>query len=1075
MKKILKRLSLYRNPLTEQFKEKGILHPEEISYLMEQGAKGWEILVSYLTTKRTLAASPEQTRKEILAVFITDLGWDNTEILFKKHLSPHSQVYLDVWKSLAKYEPSTDFLVKVLNTINIKAALEIIENSFEQGDPLTEILMDPDNDTIKSLVKKSGKLQIHSAENITRYKSIDILAIHDPQAALELIQKLPDFLQRKYFKDYNFDRPNLGRVIASGLLLSWWESLSDSRKKDEINTLTNISLYYHDETDFEKLMPSLLTFKNKNPQVDIIQNINQDTEHAVDYCYTLNKHLGVTKLNKDEVFYLAALPDDLSAELIEKVRVNQPEMIDSISSGKSNQCYLRLSERAQVQLLSLQWSEVEIEKRNKWLINVLSYGEERCIQKLLVILERENTHISTHEYLYQFIEEHNQSMTGFSRLTDSLSKLFSPEEFGPICALSLRYSGSQSTELISYILKNEIVQTHCLTELKQDDIAIKKVIGSMISNSEISDYQKLRWFIERATNLPINEVIENTKYYKIKEHTNFLNQLDLPPETKAKSAIAIFNQTNDGISLTHCVEQLYHSLEIGFQLLDDNQKDDFIWRLIQRTDKNQIGKKVTTFIKNQTKQDLPSYILSHKLRSKRIFKCVDLLINSFTCVENSRALEKIFWETDASNTKDEIMEYLIQHDSEEILLKKFRTLEALTLKNFSPKIISILTDLIPERTDLLDIGEAMMKSVEKKSEIQDSRILRLLYKIRKRNKDPLFRINNIDGMTDLKPIMGTDDSSRRKRIQEKYSELETPAQKFGLVAGFYENLKTIIPEIDTYLQQFDFESMDSIEAIEKIMEIASEELRKNLEQGEKTPESVRKKNAQQVNKEQQDRLDHTHPNDNIKIEHMEDRTLTLYFRAEAVEQMDRGEFLASAWILNWMIENGHSKVFNRVRIVSRNMNTFPHLLQIICPNIEYIDGRQEEFRKACSIGANVIHYTNGTVFEDEYHSIPILSKSVRIDERKMERGFPFIPFRCFFFRNNNEMITSLEEELEHEPEFQGTIKGVMEESVTAFQNLNNVLTGEEPPSRRTPKRSEEKKRKKEKAKVKNKPVLIGQH
>ena len=235
MKKILKRLSLYRNPLTEQFKEKGILHPEEISYLMEQGAKGWEILVSYLTTKRTLAASPEQTRKEILAVFITDLGWDNTEILFKKHLSPHSQVYLDVWKSLAKYEPSTDFLVKVLNTINIKAALEIIENSFEQGDPLTEILMDPDNDTIKSLVKKSGKLQIHSAENITRYKSIDILAIHDPQAALELIQKLPDFLQRKYFKDYNFDRPNLGRVIASGLLLSWWESLSDSRKKDEIN------------------------------------------------------------------------------------------------------------------------------------------------------------------------------------------------------------------------------------------------------------------------------------------------------------------------------------------------------------------------------------------------------------------------------------------------------------------------------------------------------------------------------------------------------------------------------------------------------------------------------------------------------------------------------------------------------------------------------------------------------------------------------------------------------------------------------------------------------------------------
>lgn len=111
-----------------------------------------------------------------------------------------------------------------------------------------------------------------------------------------------------------------------------------------------------------------------------------------------------------------------------------------------------------------------------------------------------------------------------------------------------------------------------------------------------------------------------------------------------------------------------------------------------------------------------------------------------------------------------------------------------------------------------------------------------------------------------------------------------------------------------------------------------------------------------------------------------ERSLVLYFRHE---NMDEFEFLIISYIVHNYINWWFSRVFNKIKIVSRVVMDYPVIVHSLFNNIDYLNVNWEEFQEVCWIYANTMCLTHWTPEWVAFNSSPILTTKIIKDEYKM--------------------------------------------------------------------------------------------
>ena len=274
---------------------------------------------------------------------------------------------------------------------------------------------------------------------------------------------------------------------------------------------------------------------------------------------------------------------------------------------------------------------------------------------------------------------------------------------------------------------------------------------------------------------------------------------------------------------------------------------------------------------------------------------------------------------------------------------------------------------------------------------------------------------------------------------EKFLE-HSDSQKFLESLGCKENITKIIPQVNYFFQKDKFEfNYDTI--LKKFIEICnfySKDVFSEINKRNNISKEEKINLIKKINRIQKNKLNKTSIWD--KIFEYTGRDLVIYFREEGTYggQMDRFEFMIIVYTLYLYIRNNHSKIFTKLKIISRSSERYPKEIHKFFKGIEYLDVKGKKFKERCSIYANSIHLTNGSVVENDYFSIPILGTAIRLDGNKMRNVSEFIPLHLFYFKNNHEMkITS--NQIYNEKEYSGDIKGVIKEVLRAVIELEDKM------------------------------------
>jgi hypothetical protein len=233
------------------------------------------------------------------------------------------------------------------------------------------------------------------------------------------------------------------------------------------------------------------------------------------------------------------------------------------------------------------------------------------------------------------------------------------------------------------------------------------------------------------------------------------------------------------------------------------------------------------------------------------------------------------------------------------------------------------------------------------------------------------------------------------------------------------NIKKLSSQISKVFKSdnYDFSSMDYILKFHKLCDIFSSDIKSKFE---KIPSEIRDKNIKLVNDKQLRDLikssiytSKIFEKDNKKKIELRNRSLVLYFRRkrDGQNQVDYLEFSIMYYIIDWYVNNGYSKLFNNVSVVSRKINKYPQYLNFLFKNFNYLPvtdddkSNVENFVFVSSVGANIIHFVDGDYWKHViYCSTPIVSESVkysRFDLIKQNKG---IMMKGIFYDKFNENI-----------------------------------------------------------------------
>jgi len=143
------------------------------------------------------------------------------------------------------------------------------------------------------------------------------------------------------------------------------------------------------------------------------------------------------------------------------------------------------------------------------------------------------------------------------------------------------------------------------------------------------------------------------------------------------------------------------------------------------------------------------------------------------------------------------------------------------------------------------------------------------------------------------------------------------------------------------------------------------------------------------------------------------RSLVLYFRREIPEstdfnwdhtvQMDYFEFSIISFILYEYIYSGYSKVFNDLRIVSRNPYIYPYYIHRLCPRLTYHPYEGKEFIEQTCIGASTIHFQHGTTPDNACGTIPIYCNQMILDDNKANDNYVHLPLN-YNMKNDDDQV-----------------------------------------------------------------------
>lgn len=219
---------------------------------------------------------------------------------------------------------------------------------------------------------------------------------------------------------------------------------------------------------------------------------------------------------------------------------------------------------------------------------------------------------------------------------------------------------------------------------------------------------------------------------------------------------------------------------------------------------------------------------------------------------------------------------------------------------------------------------------------------------------------------------------------ENYSPDDKIVQ-FCYLFGVYDRIEKHYLEFKSIFSQIKKDNYEKLNLIEMFYLVADFYCSKRINQFEKIDESIRKRNCELVNLEQQKNLESK--DFDFKIIEPK-RRLVLYFRdlQNGGVFQDSFDFLLICYFLDKYVNLGNSKLFTQIDITSRNLNMYPRITRVLFPNLKYKYESNHEirhsFNKVCGLGANTIHFNIGMPNEMMLGSIPLLSNMNIYDRSK---------------------------------------------------------------------------------------------
>lgn len=269
---------------------------------------------------------------------------------------------------------------------------------------------------------------------------------------------------------------------------------------------------------------------------------------------------------------------------------------------------------------------------------------------------------------------------------------------------------------------------------------------------------------------------------------------------------------------------------------------------------------------------------------------------------------------------------------------------------------------------------------------------------------------------------------------------------------------------------FDFKNMSYRDKFLKLCDIFSKDIRKEFKVFSKSDRAINIKNINDkqiknirdsfITNEFISNLFEKDKNGNDKF-NLSGRNLVMYFRRRlnSQKEVDYLEFSIMYYILDWYINSGFSRVFDKLSVVSRDDSEYPEFMNDLFPNFVKIKtfnrkmGNNDltQFVYSCSIGTNIIHFADGDFKElFKMSSIPIVSESIK--HRKQESSIEefdeknSVIMKGIFYDTNNLDVIDLKpkgfEKLYKRDKNTGDFYGLMKTILRAVVELEERLIRE---------------------------------
>ena len=272
---------------------------------------------------------------------------------------------------------------------------------------------------------------------------------------------------------------------------------------------------------------------------------------------------------------------------------------------------------------------------------------------------------------------------------------------------------------------------------------------------------------------------------------------------------------------------------------------------------------------------------------------------------------------------------------------------------------------------------------------------------------------------------------------KNFMSLEDSHEKFLLSLGCWFSFDKRLQEIKSLIKDYNFKS--DYKHITMYFKFICKKVFKDSQKLQpyfraKISFRDKIKNIERINKCQSSLLER------LNLKSVQGRSLTLYYRTRPSndeKQMDDFDFFVICFILDAFIQ-GHSKIFTKIRIVSRSSNKYPKLVHSLFPNVEYLDVSSEEFIRKTSIKSNSVHFNSGSISEQvKNHSISIVPKSYKTHRDYDSKNDIFLVFLNLFYWNYDEAQFINKDEIVEDESY--SIESVMCEMLRAVVELEDRM------------------------------------